>query len=93
MLTSSLLGDRRGQVVEVADVFVVDVDIDEPAQLLAVEEPLAEGGILRFRAGPGSRRRWSRPPRRGQAPAWGRSGVGIRTAAMVSFSIETGLGP
>src|SRR5208337_78980 len=39
-----VLGHRSGQVVEVANVLVVTVDIDEAAQFLAVEEPLAEGG-------------------------------------------------
>src|SRR5208282_6630582 len=39
-----VLGHRSGQVVEVANVLVVEVDIDEAAQFLAVEEPLAEGG-------------------------------------------------
>ena len=71
MLTSSLGGDGRGQIVEVADVFVVHVNVDEPAQLVAVEEPLAEGGILGAEAGPGSRRRSSRPLRPVLAPGMG----------------------
>src|SRR5208283_6027203 len=35
-----VLGHRSGQVVEVANVLVVKVDIDKAAQFLAVEEPL-----------------------------------------------------
>src|SRR5271157_255479 len=39
-----VLGHRSGQVVEVANVLVVQVDIDEAAQFRAVEDSLAEGG-------------------------------------------------
>src|SRR5204863_8696071 len=38
--------DRRGEVVEVADVLVVEVDVDEPAQLPVVEEPGRQAGEL-----------------------------------------------
>ena len=38
--------DLGVEVVEVADVLVVDVDVDEPAQLGAVEDPLLQAGML-----------------------------------------------
>src|SRR3954454_6836823 len=41
-----LRGDDRRQVVEVADVFVVDVDVDEAPQLVPLEDALAERGEL-----------------------------------------------
>ena len=40
-------GDRRIEIFEVADVFVVHIDVDEPAKFLAIEESFAERGILR----------------------------------------------
>src|SRR5262249_43461602 len=36
--------DGGGEVVEVADVLVVEVDVDEAAQLAVVEQALADGG-------------------------------------------------
>jgi hypothetical protein len=38
--------DGRREFFEVSDVFIVDVDVDEPAQLVAVKQPLVNGGIL-----------------------------------------------
>src|ERR1700677_3126030 len=39
-------GDRRLQVFEVANVFIIYIDIHEPAKLVAVEQSLANGGVL-----------------------------------------------
>ena len=47
MLTSSSGGDGGGEVVEVADVLVVHVDIDEPAELARLEEAFAQRRIPR----------------------------------------------
>src|SRR4051812_31710637 len=39
-------GDDGRQVVEVADVFIIDVDVDEAPQLVPLENALAERGEL-----------------------------------------------
>ena len=88
-----VLGHRSGQVVEVANVLVVKVDIDKAAQFLAVEEPLAEGGKCGSQVGEDLATVAPAVSTLSWPPAWGRRGVGIRTVAMVSFSIESGLGP
>lgn len=44
--------DGGGEVVEESDVFAVDVDVDEAAELsLGVEEALADAGVLTFEIG------------------------------------------
>src|SRR5262245_29325567 len=39
--------DRRGQAVQVADVLVVQVEVDEPPHLAVVEDPRLDAGVLR----------------------------------------------
>src|SRR4051794_11772101 len=38
--------ERRLQVVEVADVLVVEVDVDEAAHLAVLEQPAGDAGVL-----------------------------------------------
>src|SRR5438552_967646 len=38
--------DCRGEVVEVADVFVIEVDVDEAADLAVVKDARADAGVL-----------------------------------------------
>src|SRR5262249_53133205 len=38
--------DRAGEVVEVADVLVVEVDVDKPADLAAVKEPVGDARVF-----------------------------------------------
>jgi hypothetical protein len=39
-------GDGRGQLLEITNVFIVDININKSAELGAIKEPLADGGIL-----------------------------------------------
>ena len=77
MLTSSFSADGRVEVVEVADVLVVDVDVDEPAELGAVEDPFAKRGVLPadvaedLADGRTRRPRRCRGRRRGGGAGWG----------------------
>src|SRR4051812_35347687 len=42
-----LLADGGVQIVEVADVLVIHVDVDETAELTAIENAFPEGGVRR----------------------------------------------
>src|SRR6516165_4732987 len=39
--------DRRGEIIEIANVLIVEEDVDEAADLAVVEDALGQGGVFR----------------------------------------------